>query len=243
VLQIIRFNWPHYAAGAGAIALSLAALRLVLMPAAVRGFAWICIFQAGFWTVSSLVVSHWVYDRAGICELHWIKDALVDVPARWVNLHAGFDEFTIGLRALFPQSLGAVWDFEDAQVMTEPSIGRAKRMATGAPRALRVSYASLPEQDGALDTVFLIFAAHELRLRQARARFFCELFRTLRPAGSLLLLEHLRDLPNSLAFGFGALHFLSRGEWLRAAGGAGFKLEREFSITPFVRVFLFRRPL
>ena len=68
-------------------------------------------------------------------------------------------------------------------------------------------------------------------------------FRTLRPAGSLLLLEHLRDLPNSLAFGFGALHFLSRGEWLRVAGGAGFNLEREFSITPFVRVFLFRRPL
>ena len=43
--------------------------------------------------------------------------------------------------------------------------------------------------------------------------------------------------------GFGALHFLSRDEWLRAAGEAGFKLEREFSITPFVRVFLFRRPV
>ena len=243
VLQIIRFNWPHYAAGAGAIALSLAALRLVLMPAAVRDFAWICIFLAGFWTVSSLVVSHWVYDRAGICELHWIKEALVDVPVRWVNLHAGFDEFTIGLRALFPQSHGGVWDFENARVMTEPSIARARRMATGAPLALKVNYALLPEQDGALDTAFLLFAAHELRLRAARVRFFCELFRTLGPAGSLLLLEHLRDWANFLAFGFGALHFLSRDEWLRAAGGAGFKLEREFSITPFVRVFLFRRPL
>ena len=243
VLQIVRFNWPHYAAGASAIALSLAALRFVPMPAAVRVFAWFGILLVAFWTGSSLVVSHWVYDRAGIWELQWIKDALIDVPARWVNLHAGFDEFTIGLRALFPQSLGAVWDFEDAQVMTEPSIARARRMATGAPPAFRVNYASLPEQDGALDTMFLFFAAHELRLRQARARFFGELFRTVRPAGSLLLLEHLRDLPNSLAFGFGALHFLSRGEWLRAAGGAGFTLERDFSITPFVRVFLFRRPV
>ena len=94
-----------------------------------------------------------------------------------------------------------------------------------------------------MDAVFLLFAAHELRLREARDRFFSELFRTLRPAGSLLLLEHLRDRANFMAFGFGALHFLSRNEWLRAAGGAGFKLDREFSITPFVRVFLFRRPL
>ena len=43
--------------------------------------------------------------------------------------------------------------------------------------------------------------------------------------------------------GFGALHLLSRDEWLRAARETGFKLEREFSVTPFVRVFLFRRPL
>jgi hypothetical protein len=243
VLQIVRFNWPRYAAGAGAVVFSLAALRFVPLPAAARVFVWFGILPIAFWTGASLVVSHWVYDRAGIYDLQWVKAALVDVPDRWVNLHAGFDECTRGLRALFPHSHGLVWDFEDAQVVTEPSIKRARRTVTGAPRALRVNYASLPEGDCALDAAFLIFAAHELRLRQARSRFFRELFRTLRPAGTMLLLEHLRDLPNTLAFGFGALHFLSRGEWLRAAGGAGFELEREFSITPFVRVFLFRRPV
>ena len=68
-------------------------------------------------------------------------------------------------------------------------------------------------------------------------------FRTLRLSGPLLLLEHPRDRGNFVAFGFGTLHFLSRNEWLREAGRAGFELEREFSIIPFVRVFLFRRPL
>src|SRR5213594_2051847 len=111
VLQIVRFNWPHYAAGASTVALSLAALRLVPMPAAMHVFAWIAILLAAFWTVSSLLVSHCVYDRAGICKLDWIKETMVEVPARWVNLHAGFDEFTIGLRALFPDSHGRVWDF------------------------------------------------------------------------------------------------------------------------------------
>jgi hypothetical protein len=243
VLQIIRFNWPHYLAGVGAVALSIAALRCVPMPVAVRLVAWVGVFLAVFWMGSSLLASHWVYDRAGIYQLQWIKDALPRVPSRWVNLHAGFDEFTVGLRALFPTSHGAVWDFEDARVTTESSIARARRMTTGAPRALKVNHSALPEEDAAFDAAFLIFAAHELRLREARARFFSELFRTLRPSGSLLLLEHLRDVPNALAFGIGALHFLGRVEWLRAAGAAGFNLEREFSITPFVRVFLFRKPL
>ena len=242
-VQIIRFNWPQYAAGVSAAALAFAALRFVPMPVAVRLVAWVGVFLAVFWTGSSLVASHWVYDRAGIYQLQWIKDALVQIPTRWVNLHAGFDEFSIGLRALFPTSHGAVWDFEDARVTTESSIARARRMTTGAPHALKVNHTALPEEAGAFDAAFLIFAAHELRLREARARFFSELFRILRPAGALLLLEHLRDVPNALAFGIGSLHFLGRGEWLRAAGAAGFNLEREFSITPFVRVFLFRKPL
>ena len=63
--------------------------------------------------------------------------------------------------------------------------------------------------------------------------------RKLRPAGLLLQLEHPRVRANFVAFG--SRHLLSRNEWLRAAEGAGFKLEREFSITPFIRVFLFRR--
>src|SRR5439155_27257360 len=101
VLQIVRFNWPHYAAGASAAALSLAALWLAPVPAAMRVFAWIAILLVAFGIVSSLLVSHWVFDRAGICELDWIKVSMVVAYARWVNLYAGFDEFTIGVRAMF----------------------------------------------------------------------------------------------------------------------------------------------
>src|SRR5687767_8036364 len=74
VLQMARFNWPYYAAGTVAMALSCAAVRWVPMPVATRVSAWICLLLVAFWTVSSLVVSHWAYDRAGICELHWIKE-------------------------------------------------------------------------------------------------------------------------------------------------------------------------
>jgi SAM-dependent methyltransferase len=241
VLQIVRFNWPHYLAAAGAIALLLALLRFVSLPMVLRVLAGVGIFLAAFWTLSSLMLSHWVHDCVGIYSGDWIEQALPKTPARWVNLHAGFDEFTLGLRALFPESRGAVWDFQNGALMTEPSIVRARRMATGAPRPLKVNYAALPEPDGTLDAAFLIFAAHEIRSRRARDQLFHELLRILRRGGSLLLVEHLRDWTNFLGFGFGAFHFLSRHEWMRAADGAGFKLEREFSITPFVWVFLFRR--
>lgn len=242
VLQIVRFNWPLYATAGGVVVLLPAALRTIALPVVVRSLVWVGILLLAFWMVSSLAISHWVYDRAGIYELGWVKEALTEAPARWANLHAGFDEFTSSLRALFPQSVGLNWDFHHVKVMTERSIARARRMATGAPPAVKVNYVELPERDGALDAAFLIFSAHELRSRLARDQFFRELSRTLRAGGSLLLVEHLRDGPNFLAFGFGAFHFLSRREWSRVATSAGFKLEREVSITPFVRVFQFRRP-
>jgi hypothetical protein len=48
----------------------------------------------------------------------------------------------------------------------------------------------------------------------------------------------LRDLPNFLCFGAAAFHFLSRRTWLRSFRDGGLVLDREFSITPFMRAFV-----
>jgi hypothetical protein len=89
--------------------------------------------------------------------------------------------------------------------------------------------------------VVVTLAAHEIRDRQKRQRFFQELSRIVSPQGKLIVVEHLRDLAAALAFGPAILHFFPRREWLDLGSATGLEVERERRITPFVRVFIFRR--
>ena len=85
---------------------------------------------------------------------------------------------------------------------------------------------------------FLLFAAHELREREARIQFFREVSRSLTFDGQVLVVEHLRDWWNFLAYGPGAMHFFAEGEWRTTFRGANFEVAREFRMTPFVKCFL-----
>ena len=68
----------------------------------------------------------------------------------------------------------------------------------------------LPLDDASCDLVLLAFVAHELRRPAARAAFFAELHRVLRPGGCVALLEHFRSAPIWLAFGPKAARIFTR---------------------------------
>jgi len=242
VWQIFLYNWHFYAA---ALVLDLLAVLLLTQFAPQTGTRiaiYLIVTVATFWALSSLLVSHYVYNRSHLYRWSWLVAALKRSPDSWANIHAGLDQTSDSLIRLFPDAQRRILDIYTSSEMSEPSIERARRRAQPVTAAEKASPAALLLADRECDAVFLIFAAHELRRRKTRLQFFLEIDRALQPGGSVALVEHLRDWKNFLAYGPGALHFFSRAEWLAVCGQAGLHVVNELGITPFVRCFVLAKP-
>lgn len=237
VAQIFKYNRPFYlwtaASTVAAIVVSLYVppeLRILILAATGCAVFWIC---------SSLAVSHYVYDRSGLYRLGWLPGCLSRTPKRWINIHAGIDENSVAIWEMFPGSEGDIIDIYDPSEMTEPSIKRARRIAGVV--ALSRERQRLPDEGEEFDAAFLIFSAHELRRHEGRVRLLRQLAPVLRAEGEVVLVEHLRDWANFLAFGPGFLHFFSARTWQRAAKAADMPIRLQRGITPFVRVFVLQK--
>ncbi len=239
VRQIVRFNRRQYLLAAASIAAALLAgwrlgpfWRAVMFAAAL---------PALFWLGSSLVVSYYVYDCSSLYGLGWLRRHLAVVPRHWINLHAGLDETTPLLAALFPSATGAALDIYDARAMTEPSIAAARRGSIPPVPAIPSDWRALPLANACVDMALLMFVAHELRRPAERSQLFREIERVLRPGGRAVVVEHPRDWANFLAFGPGFLHFFPRKAWRLAARAGGLRVRTEIPLNPFVRLFVLER--
>jgi SAM-dependent methyltransferase len=241
VVKIVRFNLRFYVLSALALASAGLLIASKKLPPWLELMILCGAAMVAFWTLSSLLVSWYVYDHAGVTRWRWLPRRIAASPHRWSNIHAGLDESTSALRQLFPGTEGSPVDIYDPGEMTEPSIARARRIHPSAEPFQRGSYHALPLPESGCDAVFLLFAAHEVRVAEHRTHLFREAARVLRKEGCLVLVEHLRDWKNFLAFGPGFLHFHSRRIWLRTIRDAGFVVEQENTVTPFVECFVLRK--
>jgi SAM-dependent methyltransferase len=247
--QIVRFNWPFYAA-AGLVIVAAALIVPRLPPVWwLRLPVYAGVSLVAMWLVASLAASWIVYDRSRLMAWDWVLQALGFDPRSWINIHAGHDDSSEALRRIFKDGRGRVFDIFAPAEMTEPSIARARRrslreLRRGRPPTLiseQADYRHLPLPNGAIDAALLLLSAHELRSDEARGALFTELRRVLGPGGRVVVAEHLRDWANFFAYGPGVLHFHSRRTWVRCFARHRFDVHREFSITPFVRIFVLRR--
>jgi SAM-dependent methyltransferase len=243
VRQIVRLNWPFYAAAVAVVAVAPPVIHRLPLAPWIRMTLDAAAGLVAMWLVASLAASWIVYDRSRLMQWDWVLQALGFHPSSWINLHAGLDESSPALRAMFKDAAGRVFDIFDPERMTEPSIVRARTVARErkVEEPERADFRRLPVPTGTIDAALLLLSAHELRTDEARTALFTELRRVLGPGGRVVVAEHLRDAANFLAFGPGFLHFHSRRTWARCFARTRFDIHAEFPITPFVRVFVLRR--
>ena len=91
VRQIVRFNWPWYAAAlavtGAAVGVGCSGLLVAPWCTAVA----VPVVLADVWLLMSLAVSHAIYDRSGVARGEWLRGFAV---AKVVVCHFGQDEAT-----------------------------------------------------------------------------------------------------------------------------------------------------
>jgi SAM-dependent methyltransferase len=239
VFNIIRFNWHFYATAAVSV-------LLILMAGNLTGalMFWICMILATGIVAStsiSLLVSFYVYDHSNLYDFTWLQQFDKLRTRNVVNIHAGFDETSSTLKENFPDATLQVFDFYDATRHTEVSIERARKAYTPYNGTVKIATSGLPLAENSIDFIFNIFALHEVRSREERIHFLKEQVRALRQDGRVVVVEHLRDVPNFLTYNIGFFHFLSGREWSYNFREAGLLIAFTFKITPFVNVFILRK--
>ncbi len=145
--QILRLNWPWYALALGLCLVGGGLLGLAPLPLGVALGLAAGAGAAAAWGILSLMASHWIYDRSGIYDLAWLAGLLQQPPACWVNVHAGLDETSPALCALFPAAESRVLDIHDPASMSEPAIARARRLGTPDQAATPANPRRLPLPD------------------------------------------------------------------------------------------------
>lgn len=234
VLNIVRFNW-HFYVFALALVLMLFFVADYFVPPLRTVLLIICILATAS-TLLSLLASFYVYDLSGLYNFKWLDPQ--NAKNTIVNINAGFDETSTLLQAKFNQAELVVLDFYDPAKHTEISIKRARKAYPPFPGTQQTETGNLKLLDDSADKIFVILSAHEIRNESERIAFFKELKRAIKPTGQIYIIEHLRDVPNFLAYNIGFFHFHAKSSWLKTFDDAGLTLKNEIKLTPFISNFI-----
>lgn len=239
VLNILSFNRHFYVFGFIALALIIGSRFVFTWHDTLY---WVVIAGFAYGLTMPLIVSAYVYDFSGFYDFDWLKQMKLEDSRGLLNLNinAGFDETSYIIKSILPESDLQVFDFYNAAQHTEPAIIRARKVSMVYPNTRQIESGAIPMEDNSVDNVFLVSAIHEMRKQEEKVRFLKECRRVCKPGGNVIMVEHLRDFPNFLAFTIGFTHFFSKTTWDKAFREAGFTSVKERKFTPFMSVFLCR---
>jgi|TARA_B110000259_G_scaffold184602_1_gene231970 ubiquinone/menaquinone biosynthesis C-methylase UbiE len=237
ILNIIRFNWHLYI-----IAIVLVVLIIFVKNftnTTLKMFLQIVGILISITVFASVSISYYVYDLSGFYRFDWIKKDQRKISI--VNINAGFDETSELLKKKFENSNFTALDFYNPYKHTEISIKRARKQYPPHEKTKEIKTSKIDLEGNSIDKVFVILSAHEIRNNEERILFFCELNRILKPKGQIVVIEHLRDLSNFIAYNVGAFHFHSKSTWLNNFNNSNLKLVTEIKSTPFISIFILEK--
>jgi len=236
VLNILSFNRHFYFIGIGILIILFTSRSFIEWPPVIF---WVIIAAFIYGLITPLIVSAYVYDFSGYYNFDWLKKVITkpENVHSITNINAGFDETSFILEEKFPNASLRVFDFYDSKRHTEPAIKRARKVSLVYPNTQSIPSTTIPLNDRSVDIVFLLSAVHEIRSNDEKIRFLKECYRVCKPNGKVIMVEHLRDFPNLVAFSVGFTHFFSRSVWKNAFENAGFTFFHETKFTPFMSIF------
>jgi SAM-dependent methyltransferase len=236
VLNILSFNRHFYVFGLIALAMIIGSKIIFNWN---NSFFLLLIFGFIYGLTMPLIVSAYVYDFSGFYDFDWLKKIKLEDSKEKLNLNinAGFDETSYLIKEIFSKSELQVFDFYNAKQHTEPAIVRARKVSMVYPNTQQIDSSSIPLTDNSVDTIFLLSAIHEIRNQDEKIQFLKECRRVCKPNGNVIMVEHLRDFPNFLAFTIGFIHFFSKSTWKMVFSEAGFTSIKETKFTPFMSIF------
>ncbi|NBP69201.1 MAG: methyltransferase domain-containing protein [Cytophagia bacterium] len=237
VLNILSFNRHFYIFGLIALALIITSIYFFDWP---ESLFWLVIVSFAYGLTMPLIVSAYVYDFSGFYKFDWLKQLRIEDSKDKLNLNinAGFDETSYLIEKILPQAKLQVYDFYNPDQHTELAIVRARKVSMVFPNTQQIKSNTIPLNDNAVDNIFLLSAVHEIRSHDEKVTFLKECRRVCKPTGHIVMVEHLRDFPNFLAFTIGFTHFFSKASWNKAFKEAGFTTFHERKFTPFMSIFI-----
>ena len=237
LLNILSFNRHFYVIGLIVLALLIVVHSYFQWPSAI---IWVIIIAFMYGLIMPLIVSAYVYDYSGYYNLNWLRSCDIEYTnsLNIVNINAGFDETSFIIKNKFPESNLQVFDFYNPKKHTEPAIVRARKVSLVYPNTKQITTNYIPLQDNSTDIVFLLSTAHEIRSNLEKIEFLKECHRICKPSGKIIMVEHLRNFPNFLAFSIGFTHFFSKTTWKSVYKSAGFSSFKDINFTPFMSIII-----
>jgi ubiquinone/menaquinone biosynthesis C-methylase UbiE len=232
-LNILYFNIEFYLCFIVLILILYTATHYIVESK--RWIVYLIIISASLATLLSLFVSYYIYDYSNFYTLPWVKENKASSTV--LNITAGFDETTPILTHKYKNAQILSLDFYDGERHTEPSIKRARKLYPPSKNVVKITTSHLPYATNSINDIYLIFSAHEIRDPQERVIFFNEIQRVLTVQGQVTIVEHLRDIPNFIAYTLGFLHFHSKSTWENLFLSTNFFIKAEQKHTPFVSIY------